>query len=113
LLLEYDDERSGSFKPLKKLPDNKMVVLGLVTTKTPRLETIEDLAARIKEASQYVPIERLALSPQCGFSTSIIGNRISVEDQKRKLKVIVETAREIWGHIHADPADRQKSDVVD
>jgi len=82
-----------------------MVVLGLVTTKKPHIETMEDLAARIKEASQYVPIERLALSPQCGFSTSIIGNRISVADQKRKLKVIVETAREIWGHIHADPAD--------
>jgi 5-methyltetrahydropteroyltriglutamate--homocysteine methyltransferase len=104
-LLEYDDERSGSFKPLKELPDNKIAVLGLVTTKTPRQETIEDLAARIKEAGQYVPLERLALSPQCGFSTSIIGNRISIEDQKRKLKVIVETAKEIWGHIHADPAD--------
>ena len=104
-MLEYDDERSGSFKPLMELPDDTIAVLGLVTTKTPRIETIEDLAARIKEAGQYVPLERLALSPQCGFSTSIIGNRISVEDQKRKLKVIVETAREVWGHIHADPAD--------
>lgn len=82
-----------------------MVVLGLVTTKTPQLETIEDLAARINEASQYVPVERLALSPQCGFSTSIIGNRISTEDQRRKLKLIVETAGEIWGHIHSEPAD--------
>jgi 5-methyltetrahydropteroyltriglutamate--homocysteine methyltransferase len=104
-LLEYDDERSGSFKPLKELPDDKVAVLGLVTTKTPRMETIEDLAARIKEAGQYVPLERLALSPQCGFATSIIGNRISVEDQKRKLNVIVETAGEVWGHIHSDPAD--------
>jgi 5-methyltetrahydropteroyltriglutamate--homocysteine methyltransferase len=98
-LLEYDDKRSGSFKPLKEVPDDKIVVLGLVTTKTPRRETIEDLAAQIKEASQYVPIERLALSPQCGFSTSTIGNRISVADQKRKLKVIVDTAGEVWGHI--------------
>ena len=96
-MVEYDDERSGSFKPLREVPDDKIVVLGLVTTKTPRRETIEDLAAQIKEASQYVPLEHLALSPQCGFSTSTIGNRISVEDQKRKLKVIVETASDVWG----------------
>ena len=96
-MLEYDDARSGSFQPLKELPDDKIAVLGLVTTKTPRLERKEDLAARIKEAGQYVPLERLALSPQCGFSTSIIGNRLSVEDQKRKLKVIVEAAGEVWG----------------
>ncbi len=83
-----------------------MAVLGLVTTKTPRRETIEDLAAQIREAGRYVPIERLALSPQCGFSTSIIGNRISVEDQKHKLKVIVETADKVWGHSHSDPADK-------
>ncbi len=104
-MLEYDDERSGSFKPLKEVPDDKIVVLGLVTTKTPRRETIEDLAAQIKAASRYVPLERLALSPQCGFSTSTIGNRISVEDQKRKLKVIVETASDVWGPIHSDEAD--------
>jgi 5-methyltetrahydropteroyltriglutamate--homocysteine methyltransferase len=96
LLLEYDDERSGDFEPLLEVPDDKMVVLGLVTTKTPRLETETGLAAQIKEASQFVPLERLALSPQCGFATSIIGNRISVEEQKRKLKTIVETAQAVW-----------------
>ncbi len=97
LLLEYDDERSGSFEPLKEIPDDKIVVLGLVTTKTPRRETPEALTARVKEASQFVPIERLALSPQCGFSTSVVGNRITAEDQRRKLSVAVETARRVWG----------------
>ena len=97
-MLEYDDERSGSFRPLKKIPDDKIVVLGLVSTKSPRRETVVELAAQIREASQYVALERLALSPQCGFSTSIIGNQISVADQKRKLKVIVETAEKVWGH---------------
>ncbi len=74
-----------------------MVVLGLVTTKTPRRETTAELKQRIEEASALVPLERLALSPQCGFATSVIGNRITVEDQKRKLRVICETAREVWG----------------
>jgi len=96
-LLEYDDERSGSFDPLRDVPDDKIVVLGLVTTKSPRQETPEELIARIKEASQFVPLERLALSPQCGFSSSIIGNRISVEDEKRKLRVIAEAAKTVWG----------------
>ena len=95
--LEYDDERSGSFAPLEAVPDDKIVVLGLVTTKTPRRETVEDLIACIREASRFVPLERLALSPQCGFSTSIHGNRIEVADQKHKLKVIVDTARTLWG----------------
>ena len=97
LLLEYDDERSGSFEPLKAVPDDKIAVLGLVTTKTPRRETPEALTMRIKEASQFVPLERLALSPQCGFSTSVIGNQIAAEDQRRKLSVVVETARRVWG----------------
>ncbi len=97
LLLEYDDERSGSFEPLKDVPGDKMVVLGLVTTKTPRRETPTELKQRIEEASALVPLERLALSPQCGFATSVIGNRITVEDQKRKLRVICETAEEVWG----------------
>lgn len=96
LLLEYDDERSGSFEPLKAVPDDKIAVLGLVTTKTPRRETPEVLTMRIKEASQFVPLERLALSPQCGFSTSVLGNRITAEDQRRKLSVVVETARRVW-----------------
>lgn len=97
MLLEYDDERSGSFEPLRDVPDEKMVVLGLVTTKTPRLETSEELIARIHEASRFISLERLALSPQCGFSTSIVGNNITIEDEKRKLRVIVETARTVWG----------------
>jgi 5-methyltetrahydropteroyltriglutamate--homocysteine methyltransferase len=82
---------------LRDVPDGKMVVLGLVTTKTPRRETPTELKQRIEEASALVPLERLALSPQCGFATSVIGNRITVEDQKRKLRVICETAREVWG----------------
>jgi 5-methyltetrahydropteroyltriglutamate--homocysteine methyltransferase len=97
LLLEYDDERSGSFEPLQHIPEDKLVVLGLVTTKTDRRETVEQLASRIKEASQFISLERLALSPQCGFSTSVIGNKITVEDEKYKLKTIVETAQSVWG----------------
>ncbi|MGH6630387.1 MAG: hypothetical protein ACREB3_11710 [Burkholderiales bacterium] len=96
LLLEYDDERSGSFDALQEVPEQKIVVLGLVTTKSPRHETQEQLAARIREASRFVPLERLALSPQCGFSTSIIGNRLSVEQEREKLKTVVETARAVW-----------------
>lgn len=97
LLLEYDDDRSGSFEPLKDMPADKIVVLGLVTTKTPRRETRAELVARTKDASRYVPLERLALSPQCGFATSIIGNAITLDDEKYKLGVIAETAREVWG----------------
>ncbi len=74
-----------------------MVALGLVTTKSPRRETVAELTARIKSASRFIDLERLALCPQCGFSTSIVGNRITLEDQKRKLKVIVETAKQVWG----------------
>jgi 5-methyltetrahydropteroyltriglutamate--homocysteine methyltransferase len=96
LLLEYDDQRSGSFVPLRDVPDDKMVVLGLVTTKSPRHETPQELTARLREASRFVQLERLALSPQCGFSTSVLGNRISVEDESRKLRLVVETARSVW-----------------
>ena len=97
LLLEYDDPRSGSFEPLRHVPDDKVVVLGLVTTKTARLETFAQLVERIGDASRYVPLERLALSPQCGFASSLMGNRISVEDQKHKLRLIATTARSVWG----------------
>ena len=96
-MLEYDDERSGSFEPLVDVPDDKIVVLGLVTTKSPRRETVSELSERIQNASRFIAMERLALSPQCGFSTSIIGNQITPEDQKRKLEVIAETARQVWG----------------
>jgi 5-methyltetrahydropteroyltriglutamate--homocysteine methyltransferase len=97
LLLEYDDSRSGSFDALREVPEDKTVVLGLVTTKSARVETPAELTARIAAASRFVPLERLALSPQCGFSTSILGNRISVQDQTRKLSTIVETAKRVWG----------------
>lgn len=96
-MLEYDDARSGSFAPLQEVPEDKIVVLGLVSTKRPRLETKEELTSRIQEASQFLPLEQLALSPQCGFASSIIGNLISPEEQQRKLRVVVETARSVWG----------------
>jgi 5-methyltetrahydropteroyltriglutamate--homocysteine methyltransferase len=79
------------------VPDDKMVVLGLVNTKLPTREEQKDLLARIREASEFVPAERLAISPQCGFSTSIVGNRISVDDQKSKLRLVVDTATSFWG----------------
>jgi 5-methyltetrahydropteroyltriglutamate--homocysteine methyltransferase len=97
LLLEYDDARSGSFEPLRHVPEDKIVVLGLVTTKTARSASREQLHVRIEEASRYVPLERLPVSPQCGCSTSIVGNCISSEEQTRKLKLVVETARSVWG----------------
>ena len=96
LLLEYDGPRSGSFEALKEVPEDKTVVLGLVTTKSPLRETVEDLTDRIREASRFIPSERLAISPQCGFGTSIIGNALSFEDQKRKLETLVATARVFW-----------------
>jgi methionine synthase II (cobalamin-independent) len=96
LLLEYDDERSGGFEPLRHVPDDKLVVLGLVTTKTPRRETADELARRIEEAARFVPLDRLALSPQCGFGTSVVGNALTEEDQWAKLRTIAETARKVW-----------------
>ena len=96
LLLDYDDVRSGSFEPLREVPDDKFVVLGLITTKTPRMETRQGLTQRVREASRYVPLERLALSPQCGFASSVMGNRILLEGEKRKLRLLVETARAVW-----------------
>jgi 5-methyltetrahydropteroyltriglutamate--homocysteine methyltransferase len=97
LLLEYDDMRSGSFDALKDVPDDKFVVLGLITTKQPKLETAVELSQRITVASRFVPLDRLGLSPQCGFSSSIVGNRIAPEDQKRKLELVVWLARDLWG----------------
>ena len=95
-LLEYDDERSGGFAPLRHLPDDRVVVLGLVTTKKPDLEPEDELHARIKDASKYVPLERLALSPQCGFASTMEGNRISPEQQRRKLELVGKVARSVW-----------------
>jgi 5-methyltetrahydropteroyltriglutamate--homocysteine methyltransferase len=95
-LLEYDSERAGGFAPLRFVPKDRTVVLGLISTKTPRLEAPDDLYRRLDEAAKYVPIERLALSPQCGFASVAAGNEISWDDQRRKLELLAETARRVW-----------------
>jgi 5-methyltetrahydropteroyltriglutamate--homocysteine methyltransferase len=95
--LEYDDARSGGFEPLRFVAPGKMVVLGLVTTKRAELESKDELKRRIEEASRYVPLERLCLSPQCGFSSTVEGNTVTYDDQVRKLALVVETAAEVWG----------------
>ncbi|HEX7969517.1 MAG TPA: 5-methyltetrahydropteroyltriglutamate--homocysteine S-methyltransferase [Stellaceae bacterium] len=95
--LEYDDARSGGFEPLRFVPRGKMVVLGLVTTKKGALEKKDDLKRRIDQAARYVPLEQLCLSPQCGFSSTVEGNALTMDEQTAKLRLIVETAREIWG----------------
>ena len=95
--LEYDDERSGDFRPLRFLPKDKIVVLGLVTTKFGEMESKDALKRRIDEASKFVPLEQLCLSPQCGFSSTVHGNNIAVEAQRAKLRLIVEVADEVWG----------------
>jgi 5-methyltetrahydropteroyltriglutamate--homocysteine methyltransferase len=94
--LEYDDARSGGFEPLRFVPKGKMVVLGLVTTKRGELEDKDQLKRRIEQASQYVPIEQLCLSPQCGFSSTVEGNALTYEQEVAKLERIVETAAEVW-----------------
>jgi 5-methyltetrahydropteroyltriglutamate--homocysteine methyltransferase len=96
-LLEYDTERSGTFEPLRFMPADKMVMLGLVSTKVPTLESPDDLLRRIDEASRYVPLERLALGPQCGFASTAAGNLLSEDEQWRKLELVVETAGKVWG----------------
>jgi 5-methyltetrahydropteroyltriglutamate--homocysteine methyltransferase len=96
-LLEYDDERSGGFEPLRNVPEDRTVVLGLVTSKKPKLESKDELKQRIQEASKYVPMERLALSSQCGFASTEEGNLLTAEDQTAKLRLVSETAKEIWG----------------
>ena len=95
-LLEYDDERSGTFEPLRHVPDDRTVVLGLVSTKKGRLESTRELETRIAEAARVVPLERLALSPQCGFASTTEGNRLSFDEQRRKLELVGETARRVW-----------------
>ena len=95
--LEYDSDRAGGFEPLRLLPKGKVAVLGLVTTKSPEMETKDELKRRIEAAARHVPIEQLALSPQCGFSSGIGGETMSPEIQRRKLALVVETAREVWG----------------
>jgi 5-methyltetrahydropteroyltriglutamate--homocysteine methyltransferase len=95
--LEYDDERSGDFRPLRFLPKGKIVVLGLVTTKLGKLESKDDIRRRIDEAAKFAPLEQLALSPQCGFSSSFHGNDIEMSQQTAKLRLVVDVAREVWG----------------
>jgi 5-methyltetrahydropteroyltriglutamate--homocysteine methyltransferase len=95
--LEYDDARSGDFAPLRFVPPGRQVVLGLITTKRPRLESKDDLKRRIDEAAQYVPLEQLCLSPQCGFSSTVEGNELTRDEQIAKLELVVETAAEVWG----------------
>ena len=94
--LEYDSPRAGSFAPLRFVPKSKRIVLGLVTTKTGDLEKADDLKRRIDEASRYVPLERLALSPQCGFSSTVLGNNITVEAERAKLSLVVNVAQQVW-----------------
>ena len=96
-LLEYDDERSGGFAPLKEVPEDRVVVLGLVTTKKPALESKEMLKERIADATRFVPLERLALSPQCGFASTEEGNLLTAADQEAKLRLVTEVVREVWG----------------
>lgn len=96
-LLEYDDERSGSFEPLRLVPANKVVVLGLVSTKRPELEDKNDLLWRINQASRYLPLDQLAISPQCGFASTMEGNLLTEEQQWAKLQLVVDTARQVWG----------------
>jgi 5-methyltetrahydropteroyltriglutamate--homocysteine methyltransferase len=102
LLLEYDTARAGGFEPLRFVPKGPLgqapiVVLGLVTTKTGEVETVDGLRRRIEEASRFIDVGQLALSPQCGFASDVVGNLISEDDQKRKLEIVVETARQVWG----------------
>lgn len=94
--MEFDDERSGGFEPLQYVSDNKKVVLGLITTKSPVLEDKEIIKERIKEASKYIPLERLALSPQCGFASCEIGNKLTEEEEFAKLRLVKQISEEVW-----------------
>jgi 5-methyltetrahydropteroyltriglutamate--homocysteine methyltransferase len=96
-LLEYDTDRAGGFEPLRFVPKGKTIGLGLISTKDPRLESQETLLQRIEEASRHVPLENLAIAPQCGFASSLPGNLLSLDDQRRKLERVAETARKVWG----------------
>lgn len=96
-LLEYDDARSGGFEPLRQVPEDRSVVLGLVSSKKPQLESKDELNKRIAAAAIYIPLERLALSPQCGFASTIEGNLVTTADQEAKLRLVAEVAREVWG----------------
>jgi 5-methyltetrahydropteroyltriglutamate--homocysteine methyltransferase len=96
-LLEYDDARSGTFEPLRLVPRDKTVVLGLISSKRPEIEKPDDLARRVDEAARHFPLENLALSPQCGFASTMEGNLLSEDDQWAKLRLVVEVATRVWG----------------
>ena len=96
-LLEYDGERAGDFAPLRHVPPEKVVVLGLVSTKVSRVESVEEIASRVDEAARYLPLDQLAISPQCGFASDAAGNPLSWDDQRRKLETLVAAARQVWG----------------
>ena len=96
-LLEYDTPRAGSFEPLRFVPKGRVVVLGLVSTKVAELETPDALKRRIEEAAKFIPLDQLAISPQCGFASDVVGNLLGADDQKRKLERVAETARAVWG----------------
>ena len=96
-LLEYDSERAGGFEPLRFMPKDKTVVLGLVSTKVSQMEGVDQLLRRIDEAARHISPDQLAISPQCGFASVAAGNLISMDDQRRKLELVVETARRAWG----------------
>ena len=98
-LLEYDTSRAGDFAPLRFVPKNRGVVLGLISTKTPVLESIDDLKRRTEAAARYIDPDRLAIGPQCGFASTVAGNPITEDDQRAKLRLIVEAAQDIWGQI--------------
>jgi 5-methyltetrahydropteroyltriglutamate--homocysteine methyltransferase len=96
IFAEYDSPRAGTFEPLRFVPEGKTVVLGLITTKEPELEDADQLKQRIEEASQHIPLERLALSPQCGFASTLPGNLVTFDDQKAKLELLGKVAHEVW-----------------
>jgi 5-methyltetrahydropteroyltriglutamate--homocysteine methyltransferase len=96
IFAEYDSPRAGTFEPLRFVPDDKVVVLGLITTKLPELEDADELKARIEEATKYIPLERLGLSPQCGFASTLPGNKVTFDDQRAKLEVLGKVAHEVW-----------------
>ncbi len=95
--MEYDSDRAGDFEPLRHVPKGKRVILGLVSSKTPVLESRDVLKRRIDAAAKYLPLDQLCLSPQCGFASNFMGNPVTVDDERRKLELVVETAREVWG----------------
>jgi len=95
--MEYDTDRAGDFQPLRHVPKGKNVILGLVSTKTPKLESRDDIKRRIDAAAKVLSLDQLCLSPQCGFASNFMGNPLTVDDERRKLELVVETAREVWG----------------